>query len=189
MKKYFNLMLAAIIICGASVFTSCTVSDNPASPAEPDLGVAEKIIGRWITEEMGGRTMLTNQKVIYNFISTTECYFSASLNPTLDADAQWVYMTEADVAINGNKVTITHHPNENETLLEEYTITSINDNEFTANQHFKVIVDGNTLFEADDVVRFSKVKVDYSADIFGMWEGYSTGEEGSEFDDGENQRW
>ena len=32
MKKYFNLMLAAIIICGASVFSSCAndTSDNPA---------------------------------------------------------------------------------------------------------------------------------------------------------------
>ena len=191
MKKFMNWMLATILICGASVFTSCTngIGDNPVNPVEPDMGVAEKIIGRWITEEMGGRTMPTNQKVVYNFISTTECYFSASLNPILDADAQWVYMTEADVAINGNKVTITHHPNENETLLEEYTITSINDNEFTANQHFKVIVDGNTSFEADDVVRFSKVKVDYSADIFGMWEGRSTGTAGSEFDDGEEHRW
>jgi len=189
MKKFINLMLAAILICGASVFTSCTVSDNPASPAEPDLGVAEKIIGRWITEEMGGRTMPTNEKVVYNFISTTKCYFSASLSAILDADAQWVYMTEADVAINGNKVTITHHPKENETVLEEYTITSINDNEFAANQHFKLIVDGNTLFEADDVVRFAKVKADYSADIIGMWEGHSTGAEGSEFDDGENHRW
>ena len=189
MKKFMNWMLATILICGASVFTSCTNSDNPASPAEPDMGVAEKIIGRWMTEEMGGRTMPTNEKVVYNFISTTKCYFSASLSAILDADAQWVHMTEADVAINGNKVTITHHPNENETLLEEYTITSINGNEFTANQHFKFIVDGNTLFEADDVVRFVKVTADYSAEIIGMWEGHSTGAEGSEFDDGENHRW
>ena len=48
MKKIFNWMLAAIITCGASVFTSCTVSDNPAQPVEPDLNVAEKIIGKWI---------------------------------------------------------------------------------------------------------------------------------------------
>jgi hypothetical protein len=38
-------------------------------------------------------------------------------------------------------------------------------------------------------VRFAKVEDAFSADIIGMWEGHSTGEEGSEFDDGENHRW
>ena len=32
MKKFMNWMLAAILICGASVFTSCTNSDNPVTP-------------------------------------------------------------------------------------------------------------------------------------------------------------
>ena len=32
MKKFLNWMLAAILICGASVFTSCTNSDNPVTP-------------------------------------------------------------------------------------------------------------------------------------------------------------
>ena len=32
MKKYMNWMLAAILICGASVFTSCSNSDNPVTP-------------------------------------------------------------------------------------------------------------------------------------------------------------
>ena len=62
MKKYLNWVLAAILICGASVFTSCTVSDNPASPAEPDLNVAEKIIGKWMIAERDGEPALTNEK-------------------------------------------------------------------------------------------------------------------------------
>ena len=32
MKKFLNWMLAAILICGASVFTSCSNSDNPVTP-------------------------------------------------------------------------------------------------------------------------------------------------------------
>ena len=32
MKKFMNWMLAAILICGASVFTSCSNSDNPVTP-------------------------------------------------------------------------------------------------------------------------------------------------------------
>ncbi len=32
MKKFLNWMLAAILICGASVFTSCSNSDDPVTP-------------------------------------------------------------------------------------------------------------------------------------------------------------
>jgi len=182
MKKLF-MVLAATLICGASVFTSCTNDDDPV--AESDLGVAQKITGRWITASADGQALPTNEKKVYNFISTTECYFSASLNPD---GAQWLALHGADVAINGNKVTLIHRTEENQTVVEEFNITAINENEFTANMHVKIIVDGNTLVDTDNVVRFLKV-TDYSADIIGMWEGYSTGAEGSEFDDGENHRW
>ena len=186
MKKFFNLMLAAILIGGASVFTSCTSNDD--NPATPNLGVAEKIIGKWMTASVDGQALPTNDKMVYNFISTTEAYISSSFSARPDFEAQWVYLSKADVVVAGNKVTITHHPDEQQTVRQEFTITAINDNEFTANMHVKITANGSSL-EADDVVCFTKVKVDYSADIIGMWEGHSTGAEGSEFDDGENHRW
>ena len=186
MKKFINLMLAAILICGASVFTSCTSNDD--NPATPDLNVAEKIIGKWMTASVDGKALPTNDKMVYNFISTTEAYISSSFSARPDFEAQWIYLSKADVVIAGNKVTITHHPDEQQTVRQEFTITAINDNEFTANMHVKITANGNSI-EADDVIRFTKVKVDYSADILGMWEGHSTGAEGSEFDDGENHRW
>ncbi len=53
-----NWMLATILNCGASVFTSCTSnSENPVTPVEPDLKVAEKIIGKWITAETDGKIL------------------------------------------------------------------------------------------------------------------------------------
>lgn len=46
MKKYLFWMLATILICGASVFTSCSSNDdNPVVPVEPDLNVAERLSG------------------------------------------------------------------------------------------------------------------------------------------------
>lgn len=33
MKKLMNWMLATILICGASVFTSCSNSDDPVTPS------------------------------------------------------------------------------------------------------------------------------------------------------------
>ena len=189
MRKIMNWVLAATLICGASVFTSCTVSDNPASPAEPDLGVAEKIIGRWITASVDGKALPTNDKMVYNFISTTEAYISASMGALPDFEAQWIYLSEADVVIEGNKVTLTMHPDEHTMSVHEYTITAINENELTANHKATITKDGKIVLNSKVLLTLAKVKVDYSADILGMWEGYSTGAEGSEFDDGENHRW
>ena len=189
MRKIMNWVLAAIITCGASVFTSCTVSDNPAQPAEPDLNVAEKIIGKWMIAERDGQPALTNEKEVFNFISTTEAYLSASLNFHPDAATPWYDIIEADVVIEGNKVTLTMHPDEHTISVREFTITAINENEFTANHEVTVTKDGNIVLNEKVLLTLAKVKVDYSADIIGMWEGMSTGAEGSEFDDGENHRW
>ena len=97
-----NWMLAAILICGASVFTSCT-ADNADNPATPDLNVAEKIIGKWMIAERDGQPALTNEKEVFNFISTTEAYLSASLNFHPDAATPWYDFIEADVVIEGNR--------------------------------------------------------------------------------------
>ena len=190
MKKFMNWMLAAILICGASVFTSCTKSDNPAQPVEPGLNVAEKIIGMWIVTDKGGQPVLTNNKVVLNFVSTTKVYVNTSVTNNPEVGHLWVDLEESDVIINGNKVTVMHYPNEHKTVAEEYTITSINDNEFYANIRVTVTTDGTTVQTKEGLsYHFVKVTADYSADIIGMWEGMSTGAEGSEFDDGEEHRW
>ena len=186
-KSIISLMLAAILICGASVFTSCTASDNPAQPAEPDLNVAEKILGKWMAVEWDGQPTLTNYKAVYNFISSTKAYITASFNKRSETTL-WGSQIN-DVAISGNKVTLTSHPNDHSTVVEEMTFTAINDTEFTANRKMTWTTNGNVELTLEGTVRLVKVSADYSADIIGMWEGHSTGEEGSEFDDGENHRW
>ena len=182
-------MLAAIITCGASVFTSCTVSDNPASPAEPDLNVAEKIIGKWIVADKNNQPLPTNRKVVYNFVSATKAYMSISHTALPEVGLYWGDQLEATVATDGNKMTITCHLDEHTTTVEEHTITAINGNEFTSSLKITATVDGTVVNNEEMTLRLVKVTTDYSADIIGMWEGHSTGEEGSEFDDGENHRW
>ena len=179
MKKMF-VVLAATLICGACFLTSCN--------KEKDLNVSEKIIGEWITASVDGQALPTNDKMVYNFISTTKCYISSSFSTRPDFEAQWVYLSEADVVINGNKVTITHHPQEQQTVCQQFTITAINDDEFTANQKVTISVNGNKILEAEDVVRFVEDNVDCSAAILGMWEGRMTSDE-SVFGDAEDHRW
>ena len=47
-KKIFNWMLAAILICGASVFTSCSNEDNTALPNQQEI--EKSVIGLWYEE-------------------------------------------------------------------------------------------------------------------------------------------
>ena len=198
MKKLLNWILAAILICGASVFASCTnnISDNPVTPiepvepVEPDLNVTKMIIGRWIVADKDGQPVMTNEKVVLNFISPTKVYVSASIVNNPNIGELWADLLENDVVISGNKVTVTGQIDEHMTVIEEYTVTDINATEFYAQLKAAVMVDGTIVDSGEGLsLRFAKVKVDYSASILGLWEGYSTGAEGSEFDDGGSHRW
>ena len=50
MKNIFVWMMAATLICGASVFTACTsdISDNPVIPSQQ--GMEESLVGLWYEE-------------------------------------------------------------------------------------------------------------------------------------------
>ena len=180
---------AAILICGASVFTSCTASDNPASPAEPDLGVAEKIIGKWITAESDGETMPTNEKVVLDFVSTTEAYVSLSIQDRTAEDTPWRDREEIDVEINGNDVILFHSPKPGMNVTVDLHVESITDATLIAKRIVTIRQDGGLVRSTENIIRYEKLNVDYRNAICGMWEGMSTGAEGSEFDDGENHRW
>ena len=182
-----NWVLAAILICGASVFTSCTASDNPAQPAEPDLNVAEKIIGKWITAESDGKAILTNEKVVFDFVSTTKAYVSLSFQER--KGAPWNDREEPLVDIVGNHVTLTHSRGAGKTVVVDLHVQVLTNSTMVAKRSVTFRQDGGLVRSEEDIVRFEKLDVDYSAEIIGMWEGHSTGEEGSEFDDGENHRW
>ena len=186
MKKLLNWMLAAILICGASVFTACSSNDD--NPATPDLGVKEKILGKWMMAELNGNAMTTNAKKVYTFVSPSKAYMSASLNAISELGSHWKDKMEVDVTINGNKMTLVSHPDEHMTVVDEYTITNIDDNEFIANCKVTLTVDGNVVASGEDNLRFEKLTADYSAAIVGTWQGHCTSE-GSVFDDGQEHRW
>ena len=160
MKKLF-MVLAATVICGACLFTSCKKEDN--------LKLEEKIIGKWMEAEMDGRTMLTNDKKVYTFVSTTQATISASFASNQGTMSHWIEQVEATVAIDGNKVTVTSHPDEHATSVEEYTVTAINGSELTANRKVTVTADGNVIISTEQTIRFVKV-TDYSTAILGLWE-------------------
>ena len=187
-KKLFYFVIAAALICGASVFTSCTASDNPAQPAEPDLNVAEKIIGKWMVAERDGETALTNEKTVVTFLSATKAYQSVSRVNYDETVPKWRAKEECDMTIDGNTVTLLSHSSNIDKVFT-LNIKSIDDNNMSCNFKLVIMKDGEVYNTVEDTRIYRRVTADYSADIIGMWEGHSTGEEGSEFDDGENHRW
>ena len=178
MKKLI-LALAAV----AMVFASCS------KDKENDLKLEEKIIGKWMTVESKGKPAPTNRKSVVTFVSATKAYISKSFDSRMESGDVWMTNEEADVVIDSNKVTLTSREDEHTTRVYEYTITSINANEFSANVKLTKLVDGNVVLTREGSTRLEKVNVDYSAAILGKWEGHVTSEMGSEFDDGEDHQW
>ena len=177
-------MLAALVVCTAMVFNSCSSDDNDNNIDN----LSEKIIGKWITADMNGETAPTNDKMVFTFVSTTKAYVSASLNTHPEVSELWATQTENDVAINGNKMTLTSHPNQHETVVDELTVTAINNSELIANRKLTVTVNGKVVISEDQLVRYEKVTADYRDAIVGTWQGHCTSA-GSVFDDGQEHRW
>ena len=187
MKQLLNWVLAAILICGASVFTSCSSNeDSPVAPVQPDLNLAEKIVGKWIVAELDGELCPTNLKATVTFESATKAYCSLSdvYSPA------WNEEIAADVTINGNKVIITAEESEHVSHVLNVNVVSMTDTDMVLSSDWIVFVDGKEYYhEVYGQERWVRVAYDYSSDVIGMWEGRSSGSETQEFDDGENHRW
>jgi hypothetical protein len=160
----YQWMLAALVVCGAMVFTSCSSDDNDSNIDN----LSEKIIGKWMVTDLDGEPALTNMKRVVTFVSPTKAFISASLNLS-ESGPHWMDLLESDVVIDGNKMTL-NHTDGNLAALEEYTVTAINDNEFTANQKITLMIDGNEVLSREQIVRFVKQTADYAQPVLGLWE-------------------
>ena len=159
-KRLFTILAVA-----AMAFVGCSKDDDKTID-----NLEEKIIGKWMVADMNGQSVMTNEKDVLTFVSTTKAYVSASLNANPEAGSHWNDQKEVNVAINGNKMTLTSHDDEHTTAVEEYTVTAINGSEFTANRNGTLIVDGSVVSSADGVFRYTKQTADYRTAILGLWE-------------------
>ncbi len=178
--------MAATLICGSTVFTSCSKDDNPVDPAD---NLAEKILGKWMKADRNGMPLPSDEKMVYTFKSATKCDVSASYDAGPEVGADWIDKYEVDVTINKNVVTLTSGSEKGSTLVIEFEITAIDDHEFTANHKVTITYGGAVVYVVEDVLRFTKVNRNYKEAILGLWEGKVTSSEGSEYDDGETHRW
>ena len=141
------------------------------NPTPPDINVAEEIIGKWIVADRDGQPLLTNEKVVLNFVSATKVTVSASVNNNPEMGELWVDKVDNDVDISGNKISVTGHPDAHTTVVEEYFVTDINTNEFMANFRATRTVDGTVVTSTEEaILHFVKVTEDYTEAVVGLWE-------------------
>ena len=179
-------MLAAILICGTSVFMACSSNeDNPAPVPQPDINLAEKIVGKWMVAELNGEACPTNLKTVVTFDSPTKAYGSLS-----DFYSKsWNDEVEADVKIDGNKMLITAKEDDHTTHVLDVTVSSITDKDMVLSSDWTVLVDGKEVYqEAYEEERWERVKNDYESAFYGLWEGKVTRDLGDETND-ELHRW
>ena len=179
MRKVF----AAIAVAMMSIFlVGCSVE------IEPDPSLVNSLMGRWVLSYQDDEPALTNSKIVYNFVSATEAYVSASFNANPTLGTVWADFQEASVAIRSDIITLTYHPSLNSSVIHEIAVRSITGSELTAYAAVTVITDGIVVFADEGPIRLRRVPVDYSAAVLGLWEGQMVSEE-SAYDDGQEHRW
>ena len=158
------MVLAATVICGACLLTSCKKDEN--------LKLEEKIIGKWILAETNGKPTPTNNKYVVTFTSPTKGYRCASFNEYAGSELEtlWNDRQEFDYTIEGNVVTITMMVNDHLTVVDEMKVSSITDSEVQCNLKVSWMVDGTVIRTVEESIRAVKVTYNYREAVLGMWE-------------------
>lgn len=183
-------MLAVV----ASFFIACDKDKDIEDSLEGS------IVGSWIIAEIDGKPVLTNDKVVFNFVSATKAYMSAAKKAPQGYEGYlWNNRLEQEVIIDGNKILLIYHDtlkiklSDSEksipyTSESEISVTSFNSNELKANIISRLIINDQT-FTTEYSERLIRVNVDYRESIVGTWQGRCTSVGGSAYDDGKTHRW
>lgn len=140
------------------------------------------IVGTWVTADRGCEPELTNDKVVFDFISTTQARVRAQFELAEGEPLTWAEYLDADVVISGDKIGITDHPADNATAVSEFTVTAISSDELTVNHELVLTVDGEEVGRMEDTCRYVKVDAIDRESILGTWEAYLSND-GSELGD------
>ena len=187
MKKILSVLLSCVM-CSTLLFTACDAVPAESTAADtPAQAQIEQILpGRWMISQIDGQPAVANEKTVFYMVSPSEVYTSVSR--VNENRSPWHAPSVTDCSIDGNVITFTNNPREGISIVREYVITDISDNEFSADMTVTHIRDGEEQIRNQGAVTFVRVNEDYSSDIIGTWEGRCTSE-GSVFDDGQPHRW
>ena len=168
MKKMIQWVLAATLVCGTSVFTSCT-SDNDDNPVG-DNSLMEMIVGKWIHTDTDGEAVTTDMMSVYTFTkdgSALKGWYSMSMTEI----GVWAYNQETDVAVSGNTITMTSHLADGQLSVVELTNVSVSGDDLRFTAKTTLSKDGQvTATYGPRQEHFTRIEADYTEAVVGLWE-------------------
>jgi len=152
--------------------------------------IEQMIIGKWMETAINGRVPLTQEKTVTTFVSPTKAYVSSSKADFTKPGTKWNAHREYDVLIEDKKVTTTcYRPNEDITLVNEYSISFITDYEIYCYFRHTTFRNGEVINSEDwKPMRLERVQSDFQDSILGLWEGYVPSSQ-SPYGNDENYLW
>ena len=156
MKKILNWVLAATLICGASVFTSCEKSDTVLS---------DKILGKWIVADLDGAACPTSWKSVVTFESAKKGYYSLSEITTMT----WENKSPAQVTFSKDGFTAIEEDGTYKSVLT-VTVNSITNKEMLLKTDWTLT--GGSLVLLHEVYdeRWVRVTDNFEQTVLGTWE-------------------
>ena len=156
MKKNLNWVLAAILICGTSVFTSCE---------KPNTELPNKVQGKWIVADLDGEACPTSLKSVVTFESATRGYYSISENITMT----WEDKTPVEVTFHENGFTAIEEDGIYMSVLTA-TVNSVTDNEMRLTTEWTLTEGTEVLLHEFYNERWVRVTDNFEQAVVGTWE-------------------
>lgn len=156
MKKILNWVLAATLICSASVFTSCnkSITDLP-----------NKIVGKWIVAELDGEACPTSWKSVVTFESANKGYYSLSEIVTMT----WENKTPVEVLFYEDGFTAIEEDGLYTSVLTT-TVNSITDKEMRLSTEWTLTEGPTILLHEVYSERWVRVTDNFEQSVLGTWE-------------------
>ena len=168
-------VLAATLICGASVFTACT-PDNDENPAQPDSALVQNLVGKWLYNRADGASVEAYESSVTTFVmegSILKAYTSISLQDY----GIWAYKQPTDVEFDGNKVTLTMQAGDI-TTVEEMTDITFSGDDMHYTSKYSILRNGKVILDEPSwKLSCTKIHDDFSQTIIGSWIGVITSDE------------
>lgn len=179
MERKIFMMLALVAI----LFSSCDREDIDNTNFN---NLSEKIAGKWMMMQFDGRTLPTNEKVVYTFESATKGYLTTSRVDFTDYQKKWNNYLPCNVTINGDKITMSGDINAFTSLEAELTMKAIIEDEMLTESKYRVYSNGE-LVSGDNAgtILWTRVLSEYRDIILGTWEGIND----DLYGDGQLHRW
>ena len=156
MKTILNWVLAATLICGASVFTSCN---------KPATDLSDKVQGKWIVADLDGEACPTSFKSVVTFESATKgCYSISEINTMT-----WENRTPAEVTFHEDGFTAIEEDGLFTSVLTA-TVNSITDNEMRLTTEWTFTGGTEVLLHEFYTERWVRVTDDFEQSVIGTWE-------------------